>query len=102
MMKDGILCVGGRLSKAAPPEKVKHPAFLLSLTHISTSILRHIHEKLGHAGRNLMLSELHKRFWIINANSSARKIITDCIVCKETEPKIGQQKMAHLCLKFGC
>lgn len=96
MIKDGILCVGRRLSKAALPEKVKHPAILPKHTHISTLILRHIHEKIGHAGRNLMLSELRKKFWIINANSSARKIITDCIVCRRNRAKIGQQKMADL------
>lgn len=73
MIIDGILCLVGRLSKAALPEKVKHPAILPILTHISTFILRHIHGKLGHAGRNLMLSELRKRFWITNANSSAHK-----------------------------
>ncbi len=96
MLKYGILRVGGRLSKAALPEEVKFPAILPKHSHVSTLILRHIHETLGHIGRNHILSELRKRFWIINANSAARKVITQCVVCRRNRPKVGEQKMANL------
>lgn len=84
------------MSKAALPEEVKFPAMIPKQSHVSTLILRHIHEKLGHAGRNHILSELHKTFWIIKANSTACKVITEFTVCRRNSPKVGEQKMADL------
>lgn len=48
---------------------------------------------LGYLGRNQILSELRKRFWIINANSAVCKVITQCVVCRRNRPKVGEQKM---------
>lgn len=45
---DGVLRVGGRLSRAALPEETKHPAILPKNSHISKLILRHVHDKVGH------------------------------------------------------
>lgn len=96
VMDDEILRVGGRLSKSALPVESKHPAILSKNMHVSTLILRHIHHQLGHAGRNHMLSKLRQKHWIINANSAARKIISDCVVCRRNRGKLGEQKMADL------
>ncbi|KAL2092773.1 hypothetical protein ACEWY4_012571 [Coilia grayii] len=76
VLEDGVLRVGGRLSRAAMPEEAKRPMILPKDLHVSTLILRHIHEQFGHAGRNHVLSQLRKRFWIVNANSAAPKIMS--------------------------
>ncbi len=47
---DGVLRVGGRLSRAALPEETKHPAILPKAGHISKLILRNIHERVSHCG----------------------------------------------------
>ena len=99
MLDNGLLRVGGRLNRLAMPEEAKHPIILSKDLHISTLLLRHIHEQLGHGGRNHMLSRLRKKYWIIKANSAARKIITDCVVCKRQRGRIGEQKMADLPLE---
>lgn len=96
VMDDGVLRVGGRLDKSAMPEETKRPIILPKDLHISTLILQHIHEQLGHAGRNHVLSHLRKKYWIINANSAARKVLSKCVVCKRVRGKIGEQKMADL------
>ena len=96
VLEDGVLRVGGRLSKAAMPEEAKRPIILPKHIHVSTLILRHIHEQLGHGGRNHVLSQLRKRFWIVNANSAARKVISKCVVCRCVRGRIGEQKMADL------
>lgn len=44
VMDDEILRVGGRLSKAALPAESKHPVILSKDLHVSTLILRHIHQ----------------------------------------------------------
>lgn len=62
VMDGDVLRVGGRLSKAALPAESKHPAILSKDLHVSTLIMRHIHFKLGHAGRNHMLSSLRRKY----------------------------------------
>ena len=96
VMDNGILRVGGRLDKAAMPAESKHPVILSKDLHVSVLILRHIHHQLGHAGRNHMLSRLRQRYWILSANSAARKVISDCVVCRRNRGKLVEQKMADL------
>ncbi|XP_061569557.1 NACHT, LRR and PYD domains-containing protein 14-like [Cololabis saira] len=96
ILDDGILRVGGRLHKLALPSEIKHPVILSKDMHVSQLILRHIHQQLGHAGRNHMLHRLRQRYWIISANSAARRTITECTVCRRYRGKLGEQKMADL------
>lgn len=79
VMIDGVLRVGGQPGKAALPEEVKHPAILPKSSSISASILRYMQEKVGHSGRNHMLSILHRQFWIPHINTLARQIIKEYI-----------------------
>ncbi|XP_023192317.1 uncharacterized protein LOC111609249 isoform X1 [Xiphophorus maculatus] len=92
----GVLRVGGRLNKTAMPVEAKHPVILTKDMYMSTLILHHIHQQLGHAGRAHMLSRLRQKYWIINANSAARKIISHCVVCRRNRGKFIEQKMADL------
>lgn len=92
----GLLRVGGRLNKSSMPEDTKHPLLLAKDQHISGLILRHIHEQLGHGGRNHVLSKLRKRYWITNADSAVKKVITKCYICRLMRGKVGEQKMADL------
>lgn len=57
-LQDGILRVGGRLSRLSMPVEKKHPIILAKDLHISELLLRHIHQEVGHGGRNHMLSKL--------------------------------------------
>lgn len=82
VLDDELIRVGGRLRKAAMPIESKHPIILSKNHHISSLLLRHIHEQLGHCGRNYMLSKLRQTYWITNANAAARKVISKCIVCR--------------------
>lgn len=93
---DGVLRVGGRLHRSALPEDTKHPVILPKSSHVSTLILRHIHQKVGHGGRNHMLSTLRRRYWIPHANTAARAVIRNCMVCKRQRQRPGEQKMADL------
>lgn len=96
VLENGLLRVGGRLSKAAMPDDMKHPVILAKDQHISTLIIRHIHEQLGHCGRNHLLSRLRQRYWIINANSAVRRLLSSCVMCRRYRGKLGGQKMADL------
>lgn len=40
-----------------------------------------------------MLSRLSQKYWIINANSAARKVISDPVVCRRNIGKVLEQEM---------
>ncbi|KAJ8333724.1 hypothetical protein SKAU_G00410430 [Synaphobranchus kaupii] len=96
VIQDGVLRVGGRLCASAMPEHVKHPAIIPKDLHVTTLILQDIHEKIGHCGRNYMLSRLRQRYWIPSANSIVRKFLSRCVICRKVKGKALGQKMANL------
>lgn len=70
VLQDGLLRMGGRLSRSALPEELKHPVRLSKGHHVSSLIMQYVHQQLGHVGRNHMLSTVRRIYWIINANSA--------------------------------
>ncbi|XP_035989853.1 uncharacterized protein LOC118561756 [Fundulus heteroclitus] len=96
VLHQGLLRVGGRLSRSVLPEEQKHPLILSKDQHVSKLILRDLHQQLGHAGRNHMLSALRERYWITCANSACRKILSECVVCRRHRGQPAEQKMADM------
>lgn len=93
---DGVLRVEGRLSKAALPMESKHPIILSKDLHISTPLLRNIHQEVGHSGRNRMLSKLREKYWITGVSTAIRRIIRKCIICRRLNATPVYQQMADL------
>ncbi|XP_060566919.1 uncharacterized protein LOC132725749 [Ruditapes philippinarum] len=96
IMEDGLLRVGGRLQDSAMPEERKHPVILPKNYDVSKLILREIHERLNHVGRNHTLSVLREKYWLINGPSAVRKVISKCVVCRRQNASVGEQKMSNL------
>ncbi|KAK0155313.1 hypothetical protein N1851_002322 [Merluccius polli] len=63
---------------------------------VVTLILRDIHQRTGHCGRSYVLAQLRRKYWIPQANSAIRKIISKCTTCRRINGKVGEQKMACL------
>lgn len=98
VLDDGVLRVGGRLSRAAMPEESKHPIILCRDLHITDLILRHVHEEVGHNGRAHMLARLRQRYWVTGAGAAIRKIVSKCVVCRRVQGAPGSQQMADFSL----
>ena len=96
VLQDGLLRVGGRLSRAAMPENSKQPVILSRDFHIADLILKQIHEDTGHGGHNYMLSELRQNFWIPSANTAIQKVLGKCVTCRRLHGKVGKQLMTDL------
>ncbi|KAL3967647.1 phylloquinone omega-hydroxylase/docosahexaenoic acid omega-hydroxylase [Sarotherodon galilaeus] len=96
VVQDGILRVGGRLSRSSMQEEIKHPAILAKDQHIATLILRSAHEDLGHGGRNHVLSKVRQKYWILRSHAVVRKILSQCVVCRRHHGKAASQIMADL------
>ncbi|XP_028405254.1 uncharacterized protein LOC114527759 [Dendronephthya gigantea] len=95
-LSQGILRVGGRLSKADLQEETKYPCILPPKNHVTTLIIRHIHHSLGHAGRAHVLVALRERYWIVSANSAVRSCLYKCITCRRISASPTEQKMVDL------
>ena len=53
---DGILRVGGRIRNAPVSDDTQHPMILLSNSPVSELLVRTIHQRYGHGGREQVLS----------------------------------------------
>ncbi|XP_068734645.1 uncharacterized protein [Montipora capricornis] len=94
VLRNGLLCVGGRLSWARISLDAK--IILPKNDHVSNLIINHYHTLSGHSGRQHVLSLLRQRYWVIKANSAVREILTKCYRCRKREAPFCEQKMADL------
>ena len=82
ILSDGILRVGGRLSRSS----LDYDAKLLEYAHKST----------GPLGRNAMLAFSRQNYWIIGAGNLSKRITSRCVTCRKYRAKAMDQKMADL------
>ena len=90
------LRVGRRLQISELSFEEEHPIILPNKCHVTTLIIRHFHERVGHMGRAQVMSVVRKTFWIINANSVVRGVLGNCITCREMKSLPNDQKMLNL------
>ena len=95
-LQRGMLRVGGRLRNSIVPQNAKHQVILPKGHHVSLLIIRHAHKRLNHQGRNHVLAEIRKKYWIINARVAVKSIVSKCVVCRKHQSRTLHQKMADL------
>jgi hypothetical protein len=95
-LADGILRVGGRLANANLPLEVKHPILLPQKSHLTTLVIRDIHQQLAHAGRNHVIAQLREKYWIVAINAAVRNFMYNCTTCRRLRKPCLDQKMADL------
>lgn len=80
ILREGILCVGGRLKHTSLSEEFKYPFILPNDSHITQLILLHYHSQICHQGRSQTQMELRaKGFWIIGCSKLLAKLINSCL-----------------------
>lgn len=94
--KEQLLRVGGRLKHSAESEDTKHPMVLPAKHRFTRLLLRHYHEKLLHAGPQLLLGTCRLRFWPLGGRSVVRHIVHQCRTCFRVNPRATQQFMGEL------
>ena len=93
-LEDGVLHVGGRLSKAALPLESKHLIILAKDLHISTLLLKNIHQEVGHSGRNHILSKLREKYWMTGVSTAIRRVLSKCTTCRRLNVNPVYRQMA--------
>lgn len=94
--KDGLLRVGGRLSKSHQSQDAKHPLLLPKQHYVVDLIIDFYHVCYLHAGAQLTQSLISQRFWILSARSKIRSRIFKCITCFRAKPRNSFPQMADL------
>lgn len=92
----GILRVGGRLKHATISPQQKYPMILPPKDYVTKLILIAEHEKLLHAGCQLVLANIRLKFWPINGKSEIKSIIHNCVKCFRFKAEAASQLMADL------
>lgn len=90
---NGLLKVKGRL----PGKQLEQlPIILPARHHVTSIIIHHYHDKLGHAGPLQVLSSTRERYWIVKGPSTVKRTIGSCVICKRYHGALCQQQMAPL------
>lgn len=95
-LQDGLIRVGGRLAKSSLSEDEKHPVVLPKQSAVTTLVIRDVHERLAHSGRNHVLASVRGRFWVVAGNAAVRGVISKCVTCRRLRGQTSVQKMADL------
>ena len=94
--KDGIIRVGSRLNRSRLPYEQVNPVLLPRSHHISSLIMRSMHIKVKHAGRERTLSESRAMYWILGGRKLAKDIIHDCVLCRKARQQPHSTLMGSL------
>ena len=96
ILVDGLLRIGGRLSLVSTPFNAKHQIILPKNDHVTNLVMEYYHLISRHSGREYVLSLAREKFWVINASSVVRRVISKCVSCRQCQGPVCEQKMADL------
>ena len=95
-IENGIIRVGGRLSRSSLEYDAKHQILIPRESPIAHILLKHIHKTVAHQGINTMLARLREKYWIPKATRLVKQITSKCVDCRKYSAKTCVQKMADL------
>ncbi|KAB0801377.1 hypothetical protein PPYR_05731, partial [Photinus pyralis] len=94
-LHNNLIRVGGRISNSKQCFDQIHP-IILPKNHILTElIIKHEHERLVHAGAQMVLSSLREKYWPILGRQLCKKIIRNCVKCFKAYPKSSNYLMGN-------
>ncbi|XP_058817536.1 uncharacterized protein LOC131680842 [Topomyia yanbarensis] len=96
ILRECILCVGGRLRHAAVSPNRKHPYILDPHHPLTKIVVVYYHRKLFHAGQHLLISAMRERFWPVFTRNLVQQVIHECVACFRVRPKAQDQITADL------
>ena len=79
-----VRCMG-RLSQSQLATSTKCPILLDKSHHITSLLVRECHKRVMHGGVKSTLTELRSRFWIMQGRQFVRKLLYQCVVCRNLE-----------------
>lgn len=93
---DGIIRVGGRLSKSALEYGEKHPIVLCKSNHLSKLIIKHAHLTTLHGGVKSTIRYVRQKYWILSVRNKVKMHLRTCIPCFKQNARTATQMMGDL------
>ena len=94
---EGVLRVGGRISKGDFDYAIKHPIIVSRNSQLHLLIARWYHEQTNHCGRGITLNTIRSAgYWIVECISVVKNLIFRCVTCKKLRCSPTYQQMADL------
>ena len=93
---EGLLRVGGRLSRSNLSRFQQHPIIVDSKSTIIQKLFSYKHIHLGHCGPSLLLCQTSNRFHVLGARRLSRSICRNCVTCRRVTPQPIPQRMGEL------
>lgn len=95
--KEGLLRVGGRLSRSELPTGEKTPIIIPPKHHIAVLLIRHFHELSQHQGRVITEGALRSAgYYVIGGKRLINSLLSKCVKCRKIRGKAQYQKMSDL------
>lgn len=95
--EQGVIRVGGRLSRAKIPFSVRHPIFIPKESELANKIIAHYHSLARHQGRHITMGFVQQAgYFIQNGRTLITHFISNCILCRKLRSRPLQQYMADL------
>ena len=93
---NGILVATGRLTNAPLPSRTKEPPIIPHEHPIAEKIVRFTHERTAHSGREYVVAELRRKYWIIEVRGLVKQVLRRCIMCRRQDARPCEQQMGNL------
>ena len=95
VVKNGLICVGGRINHPHLPSS--NNQIIICKSHpIAKLLVNECHEKNFHIGREHTLATVCKKIWIPACRGLIRKVLNDCLYCKRERIKPHVPLMSDL------
>ena len=95
VLLNDVICVGGRLQYSDIPSQTKHQILIPRNHALAKLIIREAHDS-GHVGTESVLAKIRRKFWILRARPTIRKVLNQCFDCRLRLKKPNTQMMADL------
>ncbi|XP_064081859.1 uncharacterized protein LOC135198216 [Macrobrachium nipponense] len=96
ILRNGLLCVGGRLSLANIAPSERNPIILPYKGHLTDIVIQYYHERSNHMGIMYVLGLMREKFWVVKGNAAVRRVLGKCIKCRRVHGRVIEQQMADL------
>ena len=95
-LANGVIVATGWLANASLPNRTKEPPIIPHEHPIAEKIVRFTHEKTAHSGREYVVTELRRKYWITLVRGLVKRVLRKCITCKRQDARSCEQQMGDL------
>ena len=96
VIQDGLLRAQGRLKNSALCQTAKRPVILPKKGRVVDLLIEDFHRRAGHEGRQHVMADISRLYWVLGANSAVRRVLSRCLSCRRRQRPPENQKMADL------